>query len=97
MPELPPIVRAEHMPHGIPFQEIDGENIYQASIRTEDEIPSLVRQIIEDGGDIYSVEVKHPSLEEIYFTLTRSRKKTENAENTPGIQQAREEGKERTI
>lgn len=97
MPELPLIVRAEHMPHRLPFQQAGGENIYQASIRTEDEIPSLVRQIIEGGGDVYSVEVKHPSLEEIYFTLTRDRKRTENAEKTPGIQQAREEGKERTI
>ena len=98
LPELPLFVRVQHMPHGLPFQKTDEENLYQTSIHSEGEIPSLVRQLIEGGGDVYSVEVKHPSLEEIYFTLTRDRRRTENTEDTPGIQQQdRESGKEKII
>ena len=98
LPELPLFVRVQHMPHGLPFQKTDEENLYQTSIHSEGEIPSLVRQLIEGGGDVYSVEVKHPSLEVIYFTLTRDRRRTENTEDTPGIQQQdRESGKEKII
>ena len=43
---------------------------YETSIRSEEEIPEIVRRIAATGGDIYKVEAKQPDLEEIYFALT---------------------------
>ena len=45
---------------------------YEADIRDESEIPGLVRQIVKSGGEIYHVSAKFPSLEDIYFSLTRN-------------------------
>lgn len=51
------------------FQEISPGH-YETHIRSEEEIPAIVRQIAEKGGLIYSVENIQPSLEDIYFALT---------------------------
>lgn len=42
-------------------------------ITSEDEIPRIVRQIMEGGGKIYHVSASRPSLEDIYFALTVER------------------------
>ena len=42
-------------------------------ITSEDEIPCIVRQIVEGGGKIYHVSASRPSLEDIYFALTVER------------------------
>ncbi len=42
-------------------------------ITSEDEIPRIVRQIVESGGKIYHVSASRPSLEDIYFALTVER------------------------
>lgn len=42
-------------------------------ITSEDEIPRIVRQIVEGGGKIYHVSASKPSLEDIYFALTVER------------------------
>lgn len=42
-------------------------------ITSEDEIPRIVRQIVEGGGKIYHVSASRPSLEDIYFALTVER------------------------
>lgn len=47
-----------------------GNNMYEAKIQHDEEIPKLVRRIVESGGDIYQVFEKKPSLEDIYFALT---------------------------
>ena len=48
--------------------------LYETIIRSEEEIPGIVRRIVEAGGNIYSVAAQKPSLEEIYFALTRKGK-----------------------
>ncbi len=47
---------------------------FEANIHHKQEIPILVREIVEAGGDIYSVNLKEPSLEDIYFALTTNGK-----------------------
>ena len=49
-----------------------GEDLYETAIRSEEEIPGLVRQMVNQGGQIYSVTARRPSLEDIYFALTAS-------------------------
>lgn len=51
-----------------------GEDLYETAIRSEEEIPGLVRQMVNQGGQIYSVTARRPSLEDIYFALTASEK-----------------------
>lgn len=64
---------AAHMPEGYGFQKA-GEMLYENRIHRDSEIPVLVRQIVTGGGDIYSVKVRKPSLEDIYFSLTAREK-----------------------
>lgn len=59
----------DHMPEELGFLRT-GERQYESRIRSDKEIPDLVRKIVTGGGDIYSVNVKKPSLEDIYFSLT---------------------------
>ncbi len=49
-------------------------NEFEVKIQDKSEIPVLVRKIVEAGGDIYSVNLLEPSLEDIYFALNASRK-----------------------
>lgn len=62
-------IRAGSMPPGMGFRRT-GALEYETSIRSEEEIPEIVRRIAAAGGDIYKVEAKQPDLEEIYFALT---------------------------
>ena len=62
-------IRAGSMPPGMGFCRT-GALEYETSIRSEEEIPEIVRRIAAAGGDIYKVEAKQPDLEEIYFALT---------------------------
>ncbi len=49
---------------------------FRLPVRSEADIPRLVRQFVEDGHDIYHVSAQLPSLEDIYFTLTRKKEET---------------------
>ena len=62
-------IRAGSMPPEMGFRQT-GAQEYEASIRSEDEIPEIVRRIAAAGGDIYKVEARQPDLEDIYFALT---------------------------
>lgn len=62
-------IRASHMPKGLPMRKT-AERQYETAIRSDEEIPGIVRRIVEEGGDIYAVTAKKPSLEDIYFALT---------------------------
>lgn len=64
-------IRADQVPPELPFQEIK-DGVFETSLRSEAEIPGIVRRIVEAGGNIYRVEAEQPSLEEIYFALTSS-------------------------
>lgn len=60
---------ADHMLEELGFLRT-GERQYVSKIQSDNEIPDLVRKIVTGGGDIYSVNVKKPSLEDIYFSFT---------------------------
>ena len=62
-------LRVGNLPAGLPLRVL-GEGRYETPIRSDGEIPGIVRRIVEGGGDIYGVSVKRPSLEDIYFALT---------------------------
>ena len=62
-------IRAGSMPTGMGFRQT-GAQEYETMIRTEKEIPEIVRRIAAAGGDIYKVEARQPDLEDIYFALT---------------------------
>ena len=62
-------IHADSVPAGLPLRAL-GEGRYEMDIRSDGEIPGIVRRIVEGGGDIYGVSVKRPSLEDIYFALT---------------------------
>jgi len=43
-------------------------------VQTEEEIPPIVKRIVNAGGNVYSVTANKLSLEEIYFSLIEKRK-----------------------
>ena len=83
-PKITLSIRADHIPgefsvhgEGVRNSEANdsgmgfpGSRVYETTIRSEEEIPGIVRQIVTAGGNIYSVAAQKPSLEEIYFALT---------------------------
>ena len=83
-PKITLSIRADHIPgefsvhgEGVRNSEANdsgmgfpGSRVYETIIRSEEEIPGIVRRIVEAGGNIYSVAAQKPSLEEIYFALT---------------------------
>lgn len=50
------------------------EGLYEVAVEREDDIPGLVKAVIDGGGDIYHVSSGKLSLEDIYFSLTDKRK-----------------------
>jgi ABC-2 type transport system ATP-binding protein len=55
----------------------DGEYML-VDVNSHDEIPLLVKQIVEAGGNVYHVSAQKHSLEEIYFALIEKRKDGKN-------------------
>lgn len=62
-------IYASGIPECLNFQQC-GSQEFETKIQDRKEIPVLVRKIVEAGGDIYSVNLAEPSLEDIYFALT---------------------------
>ncbi|MCI9553574.1 MAG: ABC transporter ATP-binding protein [Acutalibacter sp.] len=56
------------------LQQEDGR--WEMPIQSQEEIPQIAQQIVENGGRLYHISAHLPSLEEIYFQLTS--KKEEN-------------------
>lgn len=75
-------IRAGNIPEEMKCIEyVEGErgkgdygSVLCMKIRSEEEIPQIVRSIVGAGGDIYEVEVMCPALEDIYFSLTEKKK-----------------------
>ena len=42
---------------------------FEFTLASEQEIPELVRKVVQSGADIYGVSAKEMTLEEIYFAL----------------------------
>lgn len=57
------LIRGENLPEST-------ERNLHVKIQSEKEIPGIIRNIVEAGGDIYEVKIVRSSLEDIYFTLT---------------------------
>lgn len=55
----------------LPYQT--GPDTFEAPISSEEEIPLLAQRIMEAGGKLYRLCAQKPSLEELYFTLTREK------------------------
>ncbi len=47
------------------------ENTYEIMAQSEEEVPRMVRSLVEQGADVYQVVQQKPTLEDIYFALTR--------------------------
>ena len=63
-------VKANRVPDGFGFKPT-GSGEFVMRVRSENEIPVIVREIVNAGADIYSVVIEKPTLEDIYFALTR--------------------------
>jgi len=66
-------IRADDIPAEI-LSHRTGVNEYEISVASEEDIPPVIRQIVDQGGNIYRVTAKRMSLEEIYFALIEERK-----------------------
>ena len=64
------LIRGENLPEST-------ERNLHVKIQSEKEIPGIIRNIVEAGGDIYEVKIVRSSLEDIYFTLTTKGKEEE--------------------
>lgn len=62
-------IRAKKVPPALGLA-LKADGIWEGNISGEEEIPKLVRQLVELGGEIYRISAQTPSLEEIYFALT---------------------------
>ncbi|WP_312280674.1 ABC transporter ATP-binding protein [Oscillibacter sp.] len=65
-------IKSNCFPEKIAFMKIDGQWA-EINVQTEEEIPPIVKSIVDAGGNIYSVTANKLSLEEIYFSLIEKR------------------------
>jgi ABC-2 type transport system ATP-binding protein len=65
-------VKADQYPPGFTMRA-DGDFML-IDVDSEEEIPALVKKIVESGGKVYQVSAHRLSLEEIYFSLIERRK-----------------------
>lgn len=61
-------IKADYFPDGLRYHTI-GKKSCEITVTSEDEIPMIVKQIVEAGGNVYHVSAQRMSLEEIYFSL----------------------------
>lgn len=67
-------IKADHFPAELTATQT-GELTYEVDVQSEEEIPSLVKNIVDKGANIYHVSAHELSLEEIYFSLLNKRTK----------------------
>jgi len=72
-PGLTVAIRADRFPEEFGQRETSG-GVCEINVLSEDEIPTIVRRVVEAGGNIRRVSARKLSLEEIYFTLLERRK-----------------------
>lgn len=72
-------IKANRFPKGISFNKTEGQ-WREINVQTEEDIPSIVKRIVDGGGNIYSVSASKVSLEEIYFSLIEKRKEQKEVE-----------------
>ncbi len=67
-------IKADRIPKDMPSTKT-GEQQYEMNVQSEEEIPPLIKHIVDSGGSIYHVSARRLSLEEIYFSLLQKRGK----------------------
>jgi ABC-2 type transport system ATP-binding protein len=67
-------IKSDKYPQELKMRQ-DGEYML-TDVDSQDEIPQLIRRIIDAGGNVYHVSAQKHSLEEIYFALIEKRKRT---------------------
>ncbi|MNI50894.1 hypothetical protein D3C73_1055860 [compost metagenome] len=55
------------------FRKTEGQWA-EINVQTEEEIPPIIKHIVDAGGNVYSVSANKLSLEEIYFSLIEKQK-----------------------
>lgn len=50
------------------------DGFFEIDVQSEEDIPQIVKRIVDGGGKVYHVSARKPSLEEIYFSLIERRK-----------------------
>ena len=68
----------DRFPERMPCKKT-GERTVEINVQSEDEIPAIVKSIVEHGGNVYHVSARKLSLEEIYFSLLEERKSQKEA------------------
>lgn len=71
--------RASSLPDQIACEKT-GRDTYEITVNTQDDIPPLVKQIVDAGGSLYHVSQEETSLEEIYFVLMNRNHEKKEAE-----------------
>lgn len=66
-------IKSNYFPEGITFKKTEGQWA-EINVQKEEEIPPIVKRIVESGGNVYSVSANKLSLEEIYFSLIEEQK-----------------------
>lgn len=64
------LIQTNKMPMDIDATYV-GDMNYQCSVASKDEIPAMIKKIVDQGGNIYEVNIQELSLEEIYFSLLK--------------------------
>lgn len=71
-------IRADRYPGGLNVRR-NKDGYCEIDVPSEDEIPPIIRRIVEGGGSVYHVSARKLSLEEIYFALIERRKEKKGA------------------
>lgn len=61
-------MKTSYIPNSIAVKKLDAM-YYEFTVKELEEIPSIIKDIVKQGGDIYHVSVEDSTLEEIYFAL----------------------------
>lgn len=69
LPGMRIAIEADRFPPALQMQAPNGRRS-EVTVQSEQEIPAIVKQIVDAGGSVYHVSAHSPSLEEIYFALT---------------------------
>jgi len=79
-PGLTVSIQCDRFPDGISANRT-AEDFYEFSVESNEEIPAVIKRIIDDGGKVYHVSARRLSLEEIYFALLDRRTSKERRES----------------
>ncbi len=71
-------IRADKYPDNMAVKLVDDKSC-EIDIQSEEDLPLIVKSIVDAGGKVYHVSARKPSLEEIYFALIKQRDEKKGA------------------